>query len=68
MFQIAKQAEGIGGSFVKLVQLESEDFAVIVRVPRDSKLHQRYIGPDFMKAEEVFNQELMKVKSLDGRQ
>lgn len=57
MFQIAKQTEGPGGAFVKLVHLESDDFAVVVRYPSDGRLHQRYIGPDFMKAEEIYGLE-----------
>ncbi len=63
MFQIAKKTQGPGGSFVKLVQLDSDDFAVIVRYPRDIKLAHRYVGPDFYKAEEVFDQETRLIHS-----
>jgi len=61
MFQITKQAQGQCGSFVKLVQFEGDDFAVIVRYPDDGRYHQKYIGPDFFKAEEVYAQELEKI-------
>lgn len=57
MFHVTKQALGDDGAFVKLVQLDSDDFAVIVRGPSDVRLHNRYIGPDLSKAEEVFNAE-----------
>lgn len=57
MFRITKQAQGKRGSFVKLVQLDPDDFAVIVRTPLDGRLHNRYVGPDLAKAEEVFNSE-----------
>lgn len=60
MFRITRQVQGRHGAFVKLVQLDSEDFAVIVRSPYDMRLHQRYIGPDLGKAEEIFNQEISK--------
>ncbi len=65
MFQVAKQTGGRKGSFVKLVQLESDDFAVVVRYPSDSRLCQRYIGPDFYKAEEIFSAEVEKITSED---
>lgn len=65
MFQVAKQTGGPKGSFVKLVQLESDDFAVVVRYPSDSRLHQRYIGPDFYKAEAIFRAEVDKIVSED---
>ncbi len=58
MFQIAKQAQGDRGSFVKLIRLDPDDFAVIVRAPADVRLHHRYIGPDPLKAEEIFNAEV----------
>jgi hypothetical protein len=61
MFQVAKQTGGRKGSFVKLVQFESDDFAVVVRYPSDSRLCQRYIGPDFYKAEEIFSAEVDKI-------
>ena len=60
MFSITKQAQGDDGAFVKLVQLDSDDFAVIVRFPSDVRLHNRYIGPDLSKAEEVFGSEASK--------
>lgn len=63
MFQVAKQTGGRKGSFVKLVQLESDDFAVVVRYPSDSRLCQRYIGPDFYKAEEIFDAEVDRITS-----
>ncbi len=55
MFHVTKQALGDDGAFVKLVQLDSDDFAVIVRRPSDVRLHNRYIGPDLSTAEEVYN-------------
>ncbi len=61
MFQITRQVQGKHGAFVKLAQLDSEDFAVIVRSPYDMRLHQRYIGPDLSKAEEIFNHEISKL-------
>jgi hypothetical protein len=61
MFWITRQAQGKHGAFVKLAQLDSEDFAVIVRSPYDMRLHQRYIGPDLGKAEEIFSQEISKM-------
>ncbi len=57
MFQIARKAEGRGGAFVKLVQLDTDDFVVIVRSASDGRLRHVYFGPDFMKAEEVFEKE-----------
>ena len=61
MFRIEKQAQGPDGGFVKLVHLNSDDFAVIVRHPGKGRLHQRYIGPDLTKAEEVFGEEAKKI-------
>jgi hypothetical protein len=68
MFQIAKQARGERGSFVKLVYLDSDDFAVIVRYPSDSKLHHAYIGPDSSEAERVFDKEVLQVTAGDKLQ
>jgi hypothetical protein len=65
MFQIARQIEGGGGSFVKLVQLDSDDFAVIVRYPSEGKLYHQYMGPDFSAAEEIFNREVEKIASRE---
>jgi len=61
MFRISKHAEGGQGSFVKLVHLDSDDFAVIVRSPSDGRLHHKYIGPDLSEAEEIFAAESGKV-------
>ena len=61
MFQVAKESHGEKGAFVKLVELDSDDFVVIVRYPSDARLQHRYVGPDFMKAEEVFDFETEKV-------
>jgi len=55
MFQIAKEVHGDNGAFVKLVQLESDDFAVISRSAPDGRLQHLYIGPDQRKADEVFD-------------
>lgn len=60
MFTITKQVEGHKGAFVRLVQVEGDDFAVITRLPNDGKLQHRYIGPDLAKAEEVFQTEASK--------
>ncbi len=68
MFQIAKQALGDRGAFVKLIQLDADDFAVIVRAPSDVRLHHRYIGPDPAKAEEIFNAEAGKLNPGDRQQ
>jgi hypothetical protein len=57
MFTVIRQALGDDGAFVKLVQFDSDDFAVIVRLSSDVRLHNRYIGPDLSKAEEVFGSE-----------
>jgi hypothetical protein len=65
MFQIARQVEGGGGSFVKLVQLDSDDFAVIVRYPSEGKLYHQYMGPDFNAAEEIFDREVKKIASME---
>jgi len=65
MFRIGKQAKGARGAFVKLVELDSDDFAVIVRYPSDARLHHVYIGPDFAKAEEMFDNETGKVAAED---
>jgi hypothetical protein len=67
MFRIEKHAEGDHGAFVKLIQLNGEDFAVVVRSPSDGRLHHRYIGPDLSKAEEVFNAEVAKLPMPAGR-
>jgi hypothetical protein len=64
MFRITRQAQGRHGSFVKLAQFDSDDYAVIVRSPFDMRLHQRYIGPDLAKAEEIFTAEVTKVADL----
>ncbi len=66
MFHVTKQALGDDGAFVKLVQLESDDFAVIVRGSSDVRLHNRYIGPDLSKAEEVFNAEVGRFTASPG--
>ncbi|MGO9570445.1 MAG: hypothetical protein ACLP5H_23185 [Desulfomonilaceae bacterium] len=68
MFQIAKQARGDRGSFVKLIQLDADDFAVIVRAPSDVRLHHRYIGPDSSKAEEIFSAEVGKLNPGNRQQ
>jgi hypothetical protein len=62
MFTISKQALGKRGAFVKLVQLDSEDYAVVVRPPLDGRLQHRYVGPDLPTAEEVFDSEAAKLK------
>jgi len=61
MFHVEKHAEGNHGAFVKLIQLDGDDFAVVVRSPSDGRLHHGYIGPDRSKAEEVFNSEVAKL-------
>lgn len=61
MFRVIKQAEGEKGSFAKLVHLQSDDFAVVARYPGDDKLHHVYVGPDQVKAGEVFEAELAKI-------
>jgi hypothetical protein len=61
MFTITKQALGDDGAFVKLVHLDSDDFAVIVRLSSDVRLHNRYMGPDPIEAEEVFGFEVTKL-------
>jgi hypothetical protein len=68
MFQIAKQARGNRGSFVKLIRLDKDDFAVIVRAQSDVRLHHRYIGPDPAKAEEIFDTEVGKLNAGDRQQ
>jgi hypothetical protein len=69
MFQIVKQTAGNRGAFVRLVRLDSDDYAVIVRNPEDGRLHHRYIGPDQTKADEVFDQEssLLDKESAEER-
>jgi hypothetical protein len=67
MFRVTKQAQGEQGSFVKLVHLDSDDFAVVVRYPDEGRLVHRYIGPDLYKAEEVFAGEVKKVALGDDR-
>jgi hypothetical protein len=62
MFQIAKHAEGIRGSFVRLIRLDSDDYTVIVRLAEDARLNHLYIGPDFAKAEEIFRLETEKLR------
>ncbi len=61
MFRITKHEMGAKGAFVKLVQLDTEDFAVIVRSQMDGRLHHKYIGPDQSKAEEIFLSESEKL-------
>jgi hypothetical protein len=61
MFTTINQSTGTRGAFVKLIRFESEDYAVVVREADDSRLHQRYIGPDLTKAEEVFAGEVVKL-------
>jgi hypothetical protein len=66
MFQVTKHAEGGRGAFVKLIHLDSDDFAVVVRTPQDGRLQHRYIGPDPSKAEEVFGNEVRKLPPKRG--
>lgn len=66
MFAITRQAHGKRGAFVKLVQLDSDDFAVIVRLPSEGGLHNRYIGPDLSRAEEVFDTEVGVLHESSG--
>lgn len=62
MFNVTKEVLGENGEFVRLVQLDSEDFAVIVRLPSDVRLHNRYIGPDLSIAEDVFEAEVAQLR------
>ncbi len=64
MFRIIKQTDATNGVFVKLVHLEGDDFAVILRASSDGKLIHKYIGPDSAKADEVFEAESAKLFSL----
>jgi len=66
MFRVTKHAEGGRGAFVKLIYLDSDDFAVIVRAPEDGRLQHLYIGPDSSKAEEVFAGEVRKLPPKRG--
>jgi hypothetical protein len=66
MFCITRQAQGRRGSFVRLVHLDSDDYAVIVRPPSEGKLHHRYVGPDLAKAEEVFDTEADRLNEPDN--
>jgi hypothetical protein len=68
MFSVTKQAQGKRGSFVKLVQLDSDDYAVIVRPPADGRLQNRYVGPDLAKAEEVFKAEADRLADVVDEQ
>ncbi len=61
MFTIIQHAEGERGSFIKLVQLEGDDFVVVIRDPNDGRLKHRYVGPDQVKAEESFASESRKL-------
>jgi hypothetical protein len=63
MFNIARKAEGRRGSFVSLVHLDSDDFAVIIRYPDSSALRHLYVGPDYSIAEEVFTSAANRVTS-----
>lgn len=68
MFEIMRQAEGSRGAFARLVRLDADDYLVIVRLAEDERLHHRYVGPDWSKAEEVFRQECDKLEtSPQGR-
>jgi hypothetical protein len=68
MFEITKQATGYRGSLVRLVRLDTDDYTVIVRFPKDARFHHRYMGPDLSKAEEVFDAEVEKLQgSTKGR-
>lgn len=58
MFTITRQAHGRQGAFVKLVRLESDDYAVIVRPPGEGGLQNRYLGPDLSRAEAIFDKEV----------
>ncbi len=64
MFTIIQHAEGARGSFIKLVQLEGDDFVVVIRDPQDGRLKHRYIGPDQAEAEESFMIESEKLSLL----
>jgi len=66
MFKVTKHAEGGRGAFVKLIYLDSDDYAVIVRTPEDGRLQHLYIGPDLSKAEEVFVGEVRKLPPKRG--
>ncbi len=61
MFEVTKQATGYSGALVRLVRLDTDDYTVIVRLPKDARFHHRYMGPDLVKAEEVFQQEVKKL-------
>ncbi|MGC8658917.1 MAG: hypothetical protein ACP5U1_07560 [Desulfomonilaceae bacterium] len=61
MFRIIKQTQGVRGSFVRLIKLETEDFTVLLRGSEDGRLYHRYVGPDSTKAEEVFTLESQKI-------
>jgi hypothetical protein len=61
MFTVTKQTHGKRGAFVKLVVLDSDDYAVIIRSPDEARLHQRYVGPDVANAEEIFQAESEKL-------
>lgn len=63
MFEIVRQTEGRRGAFARLVRLDADDYSVIVRLAEDERLHHRYIGPDWSKAEEVFRQESEKLET-----
>jgi hypothetical protein len=65
MFQIVKHAQGSKGAFVKLVHLDSDDYSVIVRLPEHGRLHHKYIGPDWTKADEVFQVEASRLNVPD---
>ncbi|MCX5873716.1 MAG: hypothetical protein NTY51_10875 [Deltaproteobacteria bacterium] len=64
MFQILKQTQGVRGSFIRLIKLGVDDYTVLVRSSDDGRLHHRYVGPDFSKAEEVFTSESERISRL----
>lgn len=68
MFQIVKHTQGSKGAFVKLVRLDSDDYSVIVRLPEHGRLHHKYIGPDWTKADEVFEAETSRLNMSEDQQ
>ena len=61
MFQILKQTDGLRGSFVRLIKMGVDDFTVLIRSSDDGRFHHRYVGPDLIKAEEIFTSESDKL-------
>ncbi|MFA6220882.1 MAG: hypothetical protein WC647_01065 [Desulfomonilaceae bacterium] len=46
---------------MRLIKMGVDDFTVLIRSSDDGRFHHRYVGPDLIKAEEIFTSESDKL-------